>query len=308
MAKSYILSVLGLQNDISTGMYSDSVLREGRVMKKLLSPLVDIIFKRIFGDARNTDILANLLLSVLNLPEDEYAELEFVDPYLKPETEGGKLSILDVKVKTKSGKILDIEVQLCRVTAIRARILFYGSKLIADQMGESDNYKKIKPVILIIIADFNLLPEETKYHNTYRILNEETHKPFTKLLEIHTIELQKLPPSGDGSPLSGWVQFMNIQEEGDIDMAVQTNPMIGKAYGVLAKLSADEELRLQVEAREKALRDYYSLVGDKEDAEAERDAAFAERDKMFAKLDKAIAAMRSMGMTEEQINQAIGNL
>jgi predicted transposase/invertase (TIGR01784 family) len=304
-------------------------------MTTLLSPLTDLIFKRIFGDARNADILANLLLSILDLPEDDYAGLEFEDTHLKPEIEGGKLVILDVKVKTKAGTILDIEIQVCRATAMRARILFYASKLITDQMSESDNYKKIKPVILIVIADFNLLPEEAKYHNVYRLLNEDSHRLFSGLLEIHTIELKKLPEEGDGSELGKWMRFMKMREERDIRMLEEGNPMIQKAYGVLRKLSADEEFRLQVDAREKALRDYYSLVGDRDDAFAERDAvkaerdalkakqdavkaerdavkaerdnAFAERDAVKAKQDKVFALMRTMGLTDEQIAQAIQN-
>ncbi|GHU25097.1 hypothetical protein FACS1894172_13500 [Spirochaetia bacterium] len=287
-------------------------------MSTLLSPLTDLIFKRIFGDARNADILTDLLLSILDLPEDDYAGLEFEDTHLKPEIEGGKLVILDVKVKTKAGTILDIEIQVCRATAMRARILFYSSKLITDQMGESDNYTKIKPVILIVIADFNLLPEELKYHNVYRLLNEDSHKLFSRLLEIHIIELKKLPKEGDGSELGNWMRFMKMCEEQDITILREANPMIQKAYGVLRKLSADEELRLQVDAREKALRDYYSLVSDRDDAfaerdavkaerdavKAERDAVKAERDAVKAELEKAMALMRAMGMTDEQISQA----
>ena len=245
-----------------------------------MSPLTDLVFKCIFGDARNADILADLLLSILDLPKEEYAGLEFVDPSLKPDFDGGKLSILDVKVKTKKWKTLDIEVQVCRFTAIRARILYYGSKLVAEQMREADNYKVIKPVILIIIADFRLLPEEATYHNVYRLLNQESHNSFTELLEIHTIELPKLPENGDGTALSNWAQFIKMENEGAIPMLAQANPMIDKAYGVLAKLSADEEMRLRVQAREKALHDYYSLVSDKEEAEAERDRVKAERDEV----------------------------
>jgi predicted transposase/invertase (TIGR01784 family) len=320
--------------------FSDFMLYNN-TMSKLLSPLTDIIFKRIFGDARNADILANLLLTILSLPKDEYTGLEFVDTYLKPDAGDGKVSILDVKVTTKSGKILDIEIQLFRVTAMRARILYYASKLIVDQMGESDGYSKIKPVILIVLTDFNLMPKEAKYHNVYRLMNEESHKDFTGLLEVHTIEMPKFPQQGDGTPLDGWMRFMKIQEEGDIAMAVQANPMIEKAYGVLAKLSADEVVREQALAREMAVHDYYSLLEDREQAFAEReqafaerkqafaerDKAFAERDKVFAERDKAFAeleaerkkafaeleaerektraVLRSMGMNEEQIARAM---
>jgi len=78
---------------------------------EVLSPVNDWIFKLLFGDERRKDMLINLLKIFIELPEEEY-ELTFLDTHLKPETEGDKLGILDVKVRTKSGKIFDIEIQV----------------------------------------------------------------------------------------------------------------------------------------------------------------------------------------------------
>jgi len=43
--------------------------------KKYLLPKVDLIFKLLFGDERNREILKEFLLSVLRLPEEEYEEI-----------------------------------------------------------------------------------------------------------------------------------------------------------------------------------------------------------------------------------------
>ena len=47
---------------------------------KLLSVRLDLVFKLIFGDQRNTDILASFLKSVLDIPEEEYEQITVVDP------------------------------------------------------------------------------------------------------------------------------------------------------------------------------------------------------------------------------------
>ncbi|GHT99446.1 hypothetical protein FACS1894142_7040 [Spirochaetia bacterium] len=43
-------------------------------------------------------------------------------------------------------------------------------------------------------------------------------------------------------------------------MVAETNPMIQKAWGVLAELSADEKMRIDAAAREKALKDYNTFI------------------------------------------------
>ena len=63
----------------------------------LLPVKSDFVFKLIFGDQRNVDILAAFLHSVLDIPNDEYDQLTIVDPYLKKESEDDKYAILDLK-------------------------------------------------------------------------------------------------------------------------------------------------------------------------------------------------------------------
>jgi predicted transposase/invertase (TIGR01784 family) len=69
----------------------------------ILSPKTDAIFKLLFGDKRNIDILVDFLKSVLDLEEDEYTDITIGDPYLKPENIDDKFGILDVKLQTGNG-------------------------------------------------------------------------------------------------------------------------------------------------------------------------------------------------------------
>jgi PD-(D/E)XK nuclease family transposase len=51
-------------------------------MRKLLSPLADPIFKRIFGEEK--DILISLINAIIKL-EDPVVEIEYLQPELNPE-------------------------------------------------------------------------------------------------------------------------------------------------------------------------------------------------------------------------------
>ena len=42
----------------------------------------DVVFKLLFGDERNADLLTDLLKAVLDLPADEYDEIIIADPHL----------------------------------------------------------------------------------------------------------------------------------------------------------------------------------------------------------------------------------
>jgi len=81
-------------------------------VKKILLPKSDVIFKLIFGSLKNIDLLSDFLRAALRLPDDEFTELTIIDPHLLREYPDGKMGILDVKAKTKSGKILHIDIQL----------------------------------------------------------------------------------------------------------------------------------------------------------------------------------------------------
>ena len=77
----------------------------------ILPPTDDWVFKLLFGDERNKSTLIDLLQSFVELPKEDF-ELTFLDTHLKKEFEEDKLGILDVKVQTASGKIINIEIQV----------------------------------------------------------------------------------------------------------------------------------------------------------------------------------------------------
>ena len=111
---------------------------------KYLTPKSDFIFKKIFGDAKNVEILEAFLKSILDIPHDEYESLTLTDTHLKKENDEDKLGILDVKVQTKSGNTIDIEIQLANIPHIRERVVFYLSKMINEQISSGDKYNAIK--------------------------------------------------------------------------------------------------------------------------------------------------------------------
>jgi len=222
---------------------------------QILSPRSDFIFKLIFGSEANADILAAFLRSILDLPESEYDTLTIIDPHLKRESSDGKMSVLDVKLRTKSGRIIDIEIEVSGIPEMRERVVYYTARMITNQISKGESYSVIKKVVSIIITDYILIDENEMYHNRYSLYDKKTSSEFTDIIEVDVLELPKLAPDGDGTELSDWMRFMKSDTEEELSMLAQRSVPLSKAVGVLLDLSADEQTRLLYEAHEKARRD-----------------------------------------------------
>ena len=194
---------------------------------------------------------------MLRLPEDDYHVIEIADPHLLREFEEDKLAIIDVKLYTKTRKIVHIEIQL-EVKAqaeLKKRIIFYDSKLITEQIGSGDDYDLIKKVISIVITDDNLISASPRYHHRFTLYDPEAGVEFSDILELQLLELKKLPESVDGTELYDWAKFIAAETEEELTMIAERNPHVGKAVVKLRELSADERARDLYERREKARRD-----------------------------------------------------
>ena len=222
---------------------------------KILPVKSDIVFRMFFADEKNNDYLVGFLKSVLRLPDDEYSNIEIADPYLLPEYIGEKLAIIDIKLYTKNRKVIHIEIQLQVTPEMRERIVFYDAKLITEQLGSGEKYAAIQKIISIVITDNQLIQDSPLYHHRFVFHDQEARVTFSDIIEIHTLELGKLPKGADGTELYDWAKFIAAETEEELNMVAERNPQVKSAVVKLRQLSADEQARDMYERREKALRD-----------------------------------------------------
>ena len=268
---------------------------------ELFSPKEDLVFKLLFGDARHIDILTAFLQAVLPLDEDEYEEVSLLSPTLSTEYPLDKLSILDVKVRTKSGARIDVEIQVANQTALRQRILYYAARMITEQIGESGQYTQIQPAVTILITDFVLVRENARYHNRYRLHDPETGSTFTEHLEIHTLELPKVKED-DHTALWDWLEFLKAESEEELAMLANKNEGVKKAATRLIALSADEAARALHEAQAKARRDHFAQL-----ASARQEGREEGREEGEARGRRATAqSLLRLGISVETIITATG--
>jgi len=214
-----------------------------RTEVKMISPLSDYAFSEIFGNQKNIDITTNFLKTLLDIPEDEYDKLTVVSPLLRKVFKMEKSGVVDLKLSTKSGKIIHIELQVEKRINFRSRMLYYASRLIGDQLKWGDDYNDLHQVISIVICDHILLEEESSYMNIYELRNEG-NRSFTKLLRIIILELPKLPESAVvEKTVWPWLKFLKCTEKEEFEMLALKYPELEKPVFCAKKMSLLEKWR-----------------------------------------------------------------
>ncbi|ROT47861.1 Rpn family recombination-promoting nuclease/putative transposase [Candidatus Cardinium hertigii] len=155
-----------------------------------ITPRVDVAFKKLFGVEENKDLLISLINAIVSA-EDQVADIILLNPYNPQNFRGDKASILDLKAKAVDGKLFNIEIQISDEADYDKRALFYWAKLYTEQLQAGQGYGNLSKAIGIHILNFISIVEEPKYHNVFRITEEESNALYFKDLELHTIELKK---------------------------------------------------------------------------------------------------------------------
>ena len=193
--------------------------------RELLSKTNDKVFKEIF--TRNKSCMADFLKCILNIPDEEFDDLEFLDTHTRKGSALDGEYILDIKVKTKSN-IVDVEMQVKRTPILEQRIIVYLANMVKDQSCEGFKYKDIKKSVSVIIAAEHNVTNDNRYFHKYNMRDEKDNSMFTDLLEVDLLELKKLPKADDGTDLWDWLRFIKTNNEEEMEMLARENPEIEK--------------------------------------------------------------------------------
>jgi predicted transposase/invertase (TIGR01784 family) len=243
-----------------------------------------------------------MLASVVKLPEDDLrGEIVFSDPHVYPDHADGKIGVLDIKIRVKSKKVIDVEMQKEKIAYLRERVVFYSSGTIREQSAAGDDeYEKINRVISVVITNHPVITEDNAHHHRFTLYDPETRLEFTDLIEIHIIELPKLPKTDDGSDLWKWMKFLTAETREDLKMIAQQSPILEKAANTLLAFSEDEIARDRIRRIKMAEADKRIQImeakreGREEGREEGRDEGREEgREKERAKIIKLIEEGRS---------------
>ena len=159
---------------------------------RFINPKIDFAFKKIFGFSDTKDILINFLNAILYEAQPVIEDLEIIDSPPVNQGFGAQDTQLDVKATINGNKIALIEIQLLNVPSFGNRVLYNAAKSYSLQLTGEERYERLKTVISLKIADFEMFENQPEFMS--RFLFKEKEKQFDcpdTEIELVFIELPK---------------------------------------------------------------------------------------------------------------------
>ena len=129
-----------------------------------------------------------------------------------------------------------------------------------------------------------------RYYRKITFCDTKTGEIYTDIMEIHVLELGKLPPEDQNEEgIIRWMRFLNAKSRKELKEMAKQDEYFGEAYEELERLSADEKKRLEYETRLKYKRDKYAQLH------------YATRIGREEGQNEMIRSMWKAGISEEQI-------
>ncbi|MCH5348662.1 MAG: Rpn family recombination-promoting nuclease/putative transposase [Oscillospiraceae bacterium] len=277
--------------------------------EKIVKLKLDVIFKRVFGNDNNKNIIAAFVSALLEIPRDSIKAVMINNVEVTPEYLDQKFSRLDLKLDV-DGRIVNVEIQVNREPDFKERTLFYWSKIYSDELKSGEEYGDLKQTICINIINFDLF-DCADYHSHFKILENERHEVLTDKLSIHFFELRKVGRTRKNKPMEDWLNLINAETEGELMDIQQTTtiPEVKDTIVMIRQMSSDEKIRQEVYYREKRLHDEATALGGArregiaEGMEKGMKKGMAKGREEERKL--LIEKLRQKGFTEDQIKDLI---
>ena len=267
-------------------------------MRKV-KPLNDFIFKKVFGEKGNEDILIAFINAVLKrTKKDKIVELEIIDnKQLTKELILDKTGIIDVRAKTSKGENIDIEVQLTDQGNMDKRTLFYWGKMYLENIKQGQDYTSLEKVITINILDFEFLGTES-YQSSFHLWEDiEKDYMLTDVVEIHFLELPKFRKKKDKdyreNDIERWLMFLEKDiSETTLKELMSLDTAIEKAEQKIEYLSSDEETMRIYYERERSLHERANMISTAE-ARGKHDKAIEIAKNLLDVLDNETIAIKT---------------
>ena len=233
-----------------------------KVENTILSPKLDVVFQILFGEVGSEEITKDLLSTIL---DEQINEIDLnQNIVLRRRTLEDKMGVVDVLAKINNNEYCNIEMQIVDHKNSKKRTLYYWAKKYTQGIQKGGHYNNLKRTICVLIADFELEGlADMNFHSKWKIFEvSERKKVLTDDFEIHIIELPKIrkeKAGGKEEKLLEWLSFLEDPESKEVTGYMERNENMKQAKEKLNTLSADEEVRILAELREKAIRDEKSL-------------------------------------------------
>ena len=215
----------------------------------------DYLFRATLQESPST--LREVVRSVLGLSLEQIRSVEILNPIILGQNITAKDFILDVRVLLNNNTYVNMEMQVLNHGNWPERSLQYLCRSF-DQLNKGEDYLHVKPVIQVCFLNFTLFEENKEFFSTYMFTNIKNHRIYSDKLKLLVVDLTciELATEEDKNRHTDRLaKLFKATTWKEINMLATNNTIIENAAETIYRLSADEAIREQCEARE----DYYRL-------------------------------------------------
>ena len=229
--------------------------------KKIFPFRNDLVFKLVFGQEGNEEILARLIDALLHFSGNRrIANLTLLSPLNLKEFEDDKFTIVDVKATDFAHRRFTIEMQVNEFPSFEKRMAYYLALLYTGQLREGDVYSELHPSYGIAILNYVMFDGYDQFQSAFQFQEKTTGLVLPDLMELHFVELPKFKtkPRGLQTRLEKWLDIIKFGERyakaKSLPDELQSDEIIVKAFKELERVNADEKMRAILEQRDKEER------------------------------------------------------
>ncbi|HHW93797.1 MAG TPA: Rpn family recombination-promoting nuclease/putative transposase [Clostridiaceae bacterium] len=227
----------------------------------------DYLFKKIFGSEDSKSAVAHLIHLTTGIRKEDVIDLTISDPHLPFRNIRDKRGILDIHIKLKDGKRVNIEMQNHWHPFYPERAIYYWSFMYQETSLAGNSYNRLSKCIGIHLSNETFRLNE-KLQSTYTI-REEDGSILSDVLELHFFDLTRLPEEtkdllqSEISELERWLLFIrtnsqavrNVLSEGD-ELMSECNEKVKSVFYT----PSEREIYIREHIAE---MDHYSIMQEK---------------------------------------------
>ncbi len=205
----------------------------------------DRFFRSIFGRKESEVFLVPFINAVqASANEPAVVSVTIRNPFQPSLFWEQKESVLDVLAEDETGRLFDIEMQLCNHINFRERVLHYLASVYSRQAKVGKNYEALRPVVGIILIDFDVWPKDIRTmlekqgkrdagvnFDTFKMTSVNNGLIFSEHIVIHFIRIPKKGEDASGyfrdPKLANWFKAFRSEnpiDDPEMDEAEKTTP------------------------------------------------------------------------------------
>lgn len=206
--------------------------------------------------------LKGLVCALMEISMEDIQECTIENPIELGKNIDEKTCILDVKILLNSTERINIELQVWNEGDWSDRSLLYLCRAF-DDLPPGSSYSSLKKTIHIGILNFQLFPDEQEFYSEYKMINEKTGKVYNDKFILRVLELTQMKNVSKElrhTDLYRWARLFKASNWEEVSALAEENVVFKETASTIKKLTAEEKIKLQCEARERYEHDRASAI------------------------------------------------